>query len=149
MERYDIVFIDDESTLTEIFGHFIRVKHPGWRFATFCDSQKAYEQIVNKRISATVWIVDMMMPVKNGAQIAEAIRSATNGEGTVVLGYSALDRIEIKHNEALKRGLPYFDWLMTKHYRLSDLLSLAEACITQPMPVGWAVRSYQPAQVYA
>ena len=129
--NYDVVFIDDEQSLTEIFQHFALIKYKDWRFTTFSNPNLAFDQIVNHNLSATVWIVDMMMPGKNGAQIAEAIRANQNGNHSIVLAYTALDQQELKQHEAYRQGLPCIDRIMSKREDLVGLLSLVDTMVGQ------------------
>ncbi len=133
MNKYDVVFIDDEKTLTEIFQHYALTKFKDWQFITFTNSSLAYNQIVNHRLSARVWIVDMMMPGKNGADIAAAIRENQNGSRPVVWAYTALDRQDLQRQAAYQKGLPCIDRVMNKREDMVDLLSLVDTMVTQPV----------------
>ena len=128
MPAFDVVFIDDEVSLTEIFQHYVLMKYKEWRFTTFSNPNMAYEQIMNQHLTAAVWIVDMMMPGKNGAQIAEAIR-ARNGSDPVVLAYTALDREELQRQDDYRGGLQHFDRVVNKRSDLPDLLSLVDVWV--------------------
>jgi CheY-like chemotaxis protein len=125
---YDVVFIDDESTLCDIFRHFVRWKYKDWRYLTFSDSVKLYQEIVTNGLAAAVWVVDIMMPGKNGAQIAEAIR-ATHGDTPAVLAYTALDPLTLSSHEQYRDGIEYFDQVINKRDDIATLLSLVENCL--------------------
>ena len=131
MSSFDVVFIDDEVTLTEIFQYFVLTKYKDWRFTTFSNASMAYDQIVNHQLSASVWIVDMMMPGKNGAQIAEAIRVHQSNESPVVLAYTALDRSDLRRFDEYKNRIQYFSGVINKREDLPDLLSLVDTWIDQ------------------
>jgi CheY-like chemotaxis protein len=135
MPAFDVVFIDDEVTLTEIFQYFVLIHYKDWRFTTFSNASMAYDQIVNHQLSAAVWIVDMMMPGKNGAQIAEAIRANQNGDIPVVLAYTALDRNELARYDEYKNGIKYFSGVINKREDLPDLLSLVDTWVVQSRQV--------------
>jgi CheY-like chemotaxis protein len=139
MAAFDVVFIDDEVTLTEIFQYYVLTKYKNWRFTTFSNSTLAYDQIVNHHLSAAVWIVDMMMPGVNGAQIAQAIRENQYGSEPVVLAYTALDRNELMGNTEYKDGIQYFTGIINKREDLPELLSLVDTWVCQlqiqPQPV--------------
>jgi len=130
MATFDVVFIDDEVSLTDIFQHFVLMKYKNWRFTTFSNPNMVYEQIINQDLTAAVWIIDMMMPGKNGAQIATAIRSK-NGNNPVVLAYTALDRDELEHRDEYRAGLQHFDRVVNKRSDLPDLLSLVDVWVMQ------------------
>jgi len=135
MKNLDVVFIDDEKSLTEIFHHYVLVKYKGWRFTTFTNANNAYEQIVKKRLSAKIWIVDMMMPGKNGSQIAKAIRTSHRSDRPVILAYTALDRQELRQQEEYRSGLPCFDRVVNKRESLPELLSLVDVWLARSQPI--------------
>ena len=131
MPDFDVVFIDDEVSLTEIFQHYVLAKYKSWKFTTFSNASMAYDQITKERLSSAVWIVDMMMPGKNGAQIAEAIRSNQNGDAPVVLAYTALDRHDLYRHKEYKDGMKHFNRVVNKREDLPDLLSLVDVWVGQ------------------
>ena len=128
MAAYDVIFIDDEPSLTDIFQHYVLWKYKDWRFMTFTNAVLAYNEIVNNKLSATVWIIDLMMPGKNGAQIAAAVR-AMHGDAPVVLAYTALDRQTLYTQEQYRDGLIYFNNILNKREDLPDILSLVDVWI--------------------
>ena len=135
MSRYDVVFIDDEVSLTEIFQHYVLMKYKSWHFQTFSNSVLAYEQITKQGLQAKVWIVDMMMPGKNGAEIAAAIRSHQSGTVPIVLAYTALDRNELQRQKEYKFGMHHFNRVVNKRDDLPDLLTLVDIWVDQTQPV--------------
>jgi DNA-binding response OmpR family regulator len=130
MASFDVIFIDDEPSLTDIFQHYVLWKYKDWRFMTFTNSVLAYNEIVNNKLSATVWIIDLMMPGKNGAQIAAAVR-AMHGDAPVVLAYTALDRQTLYTQEQYRDGLCYFNNILNKREDLPDILSLVDVWIVR------------------
>ncbi len=128
MSAYDVIFIDDEASLTEIFQHYVLAKYKSWRFLTFSNSVSAYNEIVHNDLQATVWIVDMMMPGRNGAQIASAIRTSC-GSSPVVLAYTALDRQELYDHEEYRDSVDHFNQVMNKREDLTSLLSLVDVWV--------------------
>ena len=82
--NYDVVIIDDEVSVTDIFQQYLIYKYKDWRFVTFNNSLMAHEAISNGQISAKVWVIDMMMPNKNGADIAEVVREVQGDEPVVL-----------------------------------------------------------------
>ncbi len=130
MQNFDVIYIDDEPTMTDIFTQFVNFKFKHWRACAFTNSQELYEKIVANEVSAVVWIVDIMMPQKNGIDIAEAIRQE-NGEKPVVLAYTALDRRVLETESTYQRGLKYFNHFINKKEDFSSILSLVEIWIGQ------------------
>ncbi len=122
---YDVIFIDDEVSLTEIFQYYVLAKYKHWRFLTLSNANMAYREIVFSGLSATVWIVDMMMPGKNGGQIASAIR-AKHGHSPTVLAYTALDRAELQRQDEYRTELHHFDKIISKMEDPTSLLSLVD-----------------------
>ena len=130
MPDLDVIFVDDEPSLTEIFQHYVLWKYKEWRFATFNNSVLAYNDIVTSQLTARVWIIDLMMPGKNGVQIAAAIRSVF-GDKPVLLAYTALDRQSLHTNENYRDGLHYFNNIINKKEDLYDVLSLVDIWIVK------------------
>jgi DNA-binding NtrC family response regulator len=131
MSTYDVIFIDDEVSLTDIFQQYVIWKYKEWNFMTFNNSQTAFNAIVDDRVSARVWIVDMMMPQKNGAEIAEAIRSR-NGQGPVILAYTALDKRALESNDTYRGGMQHFNHIINKREDFASILSRVEVWVKTP-----------------
>lgn len=130
MSAYDVIFIDDEVSLTEIFQHFVLAKYKDWRFQAFSNANLAYSQIVDNQLTATVWIIDLMMPGKNGMEIAGAIREQ-NGHNPIVLAYTALDNQDLRREEGYRDGLLHFDKVVNKMEDPVSLLSQVDVLVTQ------------------
>ncbi|MBU0513012.1 MAG: response regulator [Chloroflexi bacterium] len=127
---YDLIIIDDETSVTDIFQQYILWKYTNWRFMTFNNSQIAYDAIINGRITAEVWIIDMMMPNKNGAEIAAAVREQ-QGSDPILLAYTALERRTLDTHEAYRSGMKHFNHIINKREDFTSILSLIEVWINQ------------------
>jgi response regulator of citrate/malate metabolism len=125
MTNYDVIFIDDEPTMVDIFNHFTAWKFKHWRCCSFTDSQDLYDRIVTNQISASVWIVDIMMPRKNGTQIAAAIAQECE-PGTVILGYTALDQHTLDSRPEYAQGVKHFSRIFNKQDNFNALLELVD-----------------------
>lgn len=130
MNNFDVIYIDDEPSMTDIFTHFVNFKYKHWRVAAYNDSQELYNRIVSNEISSVVWIVDIMMPRKNGAQIAEAIARECS-PGTVILGYTALDPTAIETQPEYQRGARHFTKIVNKQENFVNLLDLVDVWVGQ------------------
>ena len=130
MLTFDVVFIDDEVSLTEIFQHYVLAKHSDWRFTTFSNASLAYDEIVNQRLSAKVWILDLMMPGRNGAEIAEVVRKKGSPD-QVILAYTALDRQQVLEEESYRGKLEHFNKLINKKEDIVSVLSLVDVWVQQ------------------
>ena len=128
MSEFDVVFIDDEPSITEIMQHYVLWKYRDWRFATFTNPVMVYNEIVNDKLTAKVWLIDMMMPGKNGAEIARAIRKK-NGEQPMLIAYTALDRQELQSQEQYSTGMKYFDKVINKKEDLAEVLTLVDVWV--------------------
>jgi DNA-binding NtrC family response regulator len=126
--NYDVVIIDDEVSVTDIFQQYLIYKYKDWRFMTFNNSQIAHTAIANGQLSAKVWIIDMMMPNKNGADIAEAVRDAQGGD-PVLLAYTALEKRTLETQEAYKHGMHHFNHVINKREDFTSILSLIEVWV--------------------
>jgi DNA-binding response OmpR family regulator len=125
VEQYDVIYIDDERTMTTLFATFIQVKYPNWRFHTYNDSMQAWIEIMEDRVEAKVWLLDIMMPVKDGTAIAEALAKYAN-PAPAILGYTALDPLSLKENAEYKDRLVYFNHIVNKQESISELLKLVK-----------------------
>ncbi len=135
MAAYDVVFIDDEPSLTEIFQHYVLWKYRNWRFLTFTNAVAAYREIIFGDLQSAVWIIDLMMPGKNGTQIAEAIR-ARHGEAPVLLAYTALDRQVLSSQEQYRNGMRFFNQVINKREEMAALLSLVDVWVENQVGQG-------------
>lgn len=129
MPVVDVVFIDDEVSLTEIFQHYVLAKYKDWRFLAFSNSNTAYQEIMHHQLTATVWIIDLMMPGKNGADIAQAVRRK-HGQTPIVLAYTALDRQDIQKHDEYREGMVYFNKVINKMEDPLSLLALVDVWVT-------------------
>jgi DNA-binding NtrC family response regulator len=125
MTNYDVIYIDDESSMTDIFSHYAAFKYQHWRIRAFTNSQEAFDKIRSNEISSVVWIVDIMMPQKNGTEVAAAIQSECQA-GTVVLGYTALDPYTLEQRPEFQAGLRNFSRIINKQEDFSSLLELVD-----------------------
>ena len=128
--EYDVIIIDDEVSVTDIFQQYILFKYKDWRFMTFNNSQIAYDTIANGQLQAKVWVIDMMMPNKNGADIATAVRGA-QGDAPVVLAYTALEKRTLETQEAYSHGMKHFNHVLNKREDFTSILSLIEVWVAQ------------------
>ena len=126
--NYDVVIIDDEVSVTDIFQQYLIYKYKDWRFVTFNNSLMAHEAISNGQISAKVWVIDMMMPNKNGADIAEVVREV-QGDEPVVLAYTALEKRTLETQEAYRHGMHHFNQVINKREDFTSILSLIEVWV--------------------
>ena len=125
MTNYDVIYIDDESSMTDIFSHYAAFKYKHWRTCAFTNSQEAFDKIRSNEISSVVWIVDIMMPQKNGTEVAAAIQHECQA-GTVVLGYTALDTYTLEQKPEFQAGLRNFSRIINKQEDFSSLLELVD-----------------------
>jgi CheY-like chemotaxis protein len=130
MSHYDLIFIDDEVTLGAMFSHLVRLKFPAWQTLALSDSSTLFEQITNRQVSAAVWIVDLMMPDKNGFEIAAAIRQVGPPE-TVIIGYTALEPANLSQNPEYAQATRYFNRIAGKQESLLNLLAEVSGTINR------------------
>ncbi len=128
MNNYDVIYIDDETSMTDIFNQYVKWKYSHWRSLSFNDSLELHNKIVTHDISAHIWIVDIMMPRKNGTEIARAIQDESD-PGTVVLGYTALDHHTLENRPEYRDGLSCFTRIMNKQEDFGSLLELVDVML--------------------
>jgi len=129
--EFDVIVVDDEPSVTQIFQQYILWKYKSWRFTTFNNSSNLFDAITKFELSAKVWIVDIMMPKKNGVEIAEAVRKHL-GDKPVILAYTALDRRVLETEAIYKWGLKYFNHFINKKEDFSSILSLVDVWVDAP-----------------
>jgi len=127
---YDVVIIDDESTVTDLFQQFILWKYKDWNFLTFNNSDILHAAISNRTISSRVWVIDMMMPGKNGADLAVTIREIY-GDKPILLAYTALDKRTLETQKSYAHGIKHFNHVVNKREDFTSILSLIEIWIAQ------------------
>ncbi len=142
MNNFDVIFIDDEPSMTDIFNQFVNYKFKHWRACAYSDSQELYDKIIANEVSAVVWIVDIMMPQKNGTEIAAAV-SRECAPGTMILGYTALDAHTLGSRKEYKEGLKFFSRIVNKQDNFSNLLDLVDVMIKNESGSG-ALHSAKP-----
>jgi DNA-binding NtrC family response regulator len=133
MEQYDIVYVDDEPMMTSIFMQMINMNYRSWRVLVMNDAMELYRRIEERSISARVWIIDLVMPGKNGVQIAEAVREAFDGS-TDLVGYTALDIYTLGHNAEYSPALDIFSRVISKQEGIMRMLGgLSATTLCQKM----------------
>jgi DNA-binding NtrC family response regulator len=131
-EHYDVVYVDDEPTMTTIFNQVVNLKYQHWRAIAFNDSQVLYDRIEAGGISASVWILDLMMPEKNGIQIANAIRRAGDANA-VLIGYTALDLQALGRSTEYNCAMDLFSRIIGKQEGFIKVLASLQATVLRQM----------------
>jgi DNA-binding NtrC family response regulator len=126
---YDVIVVDDEPSVTEIFQQYVTWKYRDWRFLAFNNSKSLYDSIARGELAARVWVVDIMMPTVNGTQIAEVIRQKL-GDKPVVLAYTALDRRVLETDDNYKPRIHHFSRFINKREDFSSILSLVDVWVS-------------------
>jgi len=128
MNNYDVIFIDDETTMTDIFQQYVTWKYKHWRACSFSDSRDLFDKITTNQVSAVVWIVDIMMPGRNGTEIASAIQREC-APGTIILAYTALDMHSLDSRPEYHEGLKHFTRIINKQENFNNLLELVDVWV--------------------
>lgn len=128
MEHYDIVFIDDEPMMTAVFKQMVSLKFNHWRVLASNDAEALFNRIEERSISAAVWIVDLIMPGKNGLQIAQAVRE-TGDTYADLIGYTAMDWRTLAESAEYSAALDVFSRVIGKKEGLMRVLSGLNAAI--------------------
>jgi CheY-like chemotaxis protein len=132
MMMYDVVYMDDDPMMTELFDQFATWKYRQWRAFSFNDPVVLYNQVMAGTIDAQVWIIDIMMPKKNGTEIAAAIRERF-GAGAMILGYTALEPAALQEDPLYNQGLHLFSKIVRKNEGIASLLKQADALVKRPV----------------
>ena len=126
--EFDVIVIDDETSVTQIFQQYFQWKYKSWRFQTFNNPLNVLDSITKFDLQAKVWIIDIMMPVKNGTEIAATIREQY-GQSPIVLAYTALDRQVLDSEDRYRHGMKHFNHVISKKEDFSSILSLVEVWV--------------------
>ncbi len=129
-QTYDVVIIDDEPSVTDLFQHYILWKYKSWHFMTFNNPSILFTAVSSGQVAAKVWVLDMMMPQKNGADLAVAIREQ-QGHAPIIMAYTALEKRSLETNPAYQHGIHHLNQVINKREDIPAILSLIEVWIAQ------------------
>lgn len=129
---FDVIYIDDDPMMTELFNQFISWKYRQWHAYAYTDPVTLWNQIANGDVTAKVWIIDIMMPDKNGAEIACAIREKF-GEQVPVVGYTALEPTTLQNDSQYSTGLHYFSQIVRKNEGIAKVLEVVDGLLKNQM----------------
>jgi CheY-like chemotaxis protein len=136
---FDVVYIDDDPLMAELFNQFISWKYQHWHAYAFTDPVVVLQQVQAGEVNARVWIIDLMMPNTNGVELAAAVR-AQYGPDAVIVGYTALETQVLETDPEYSQGLDWFNHLMRKNEGIARLLTLADSEVRKQRPL----EMYQP-----
>ena len=122
---FDVIYIDDDPMMTELFNQFINWKYRAWRAYACTDPVLLWKQIRAGELTAKVWIIDIMMPDKDGGEIACAVRERF-GADVPVLGYTALELTTLQNDPAYSHSLEHFTQIVRKNEGIARVLALAD-----------------------
>lgn len=123
--QYDVVYVDDERSITQIFTTYAKLEHDTWNFAAFNNSVDVYNQIQQNLIGSRVWLLDIMMPQRNGVEIANLIKKMH--PDSVVLGYTALDPMDVKSKFGTQANA--FNKIIRKNESVLEVLALMDVWV--------------------
>lgn len=118
-----MVYVDDEKTILDLFSQLACVKYAHWLFETRNNPAKLFDEVQRGRFASRVWIIDMMMPGRNGAELAEAIRKSALGKDAVIYGYTAIDRSALEGRPEFRGRLDNFTEIISKRQDFIKLLA--------------------------
>lgn len=131
---FDVIYIDDDPMMAELFNQFISWKYQHWRAYAFTDPVLLYKQITAGEVNARVWIIDLMMPGKNGVELATAVR-AQYGPQAMIVGYTALETQVLQADPEYCGGLDLFTHLIRKNEGIARVLALADSEVRKQLPL--------------
>jgi CheY-like chemotaxis protein len=131
--RYDVIYMDDDPMMVELFTQFIGWKYRHWNAFSITNPLLLWKQVRARELAARVWIIDVMMPEKNGCDIAEAIR-AQYGSAEQIIGYTALETGTLRSDPQYSRRLELFNHIVRKNEGIARVLLLAEELLAQAAP---------------
>lgn len=122
LTHYDVIYVDDDQPLTQIFNTYVQMAHIEWTYESYTDSRTAYELVEENMIGARVWLLDIMMPGKNGIELAVLIQQID--PRATILGYTALDPLDVKMKYG--KSTTAFTKIISKNESIMDILSLLD-----------------------
>ena len=131
---FDVVYIDDDPMMADLFNQFISWKYQHWHAYAFTDPVLVHKQVTAGELDTRVWIIDLMMPQTNGVDLAAAVR-AQYGQDAVIVGYTALETHVLEMDPEYSQGLDLFSHLIRKNEGIARVLALADAEVRKARPM--------------
>ena len=119
----DVLIVDDDLDMIEVME--LVLHDAGYRTRSALNGQQALE-VVAADMPALI-VLDMLMPVMNGWQFAQAFRSRYGRAVPIVVATAA------EHIERRRNGLDVTD-VLPKPFEVSDLLRLVSRHVQLPRP---------------
>jgi CheY-like chemotaxis protein len=111
----DILIVDDDPDMVDVME--LALGDEGYRCRHALNGRDALERLAEARPG--LLLLDMLMPVMSGWELARAVRAAYGGQLPIVIVTAA------EHAEARRRECGA-DEVLAKPFELSELLALAE-----------------------
>lgn len=111
-----ILLVDDEVDIRDAMMEAL--KGAGFRVATAGNGQEGYESAM--QLKPDLIILDLRMPVMDGLEMLQKLRSNWEGRKFKVIIMSAMDDV---HNIASAHEINVSDYLIKTHTSLKDMLN--------------------------
>ena len=121
--RNDVLVVDDDLDMVEVME--LVLKDAGYPTRTALNGQQALDAVA--QAMPALILLDMLMPVMNGWQFAQAFRSRYGRAVPIVVATAA------EHIERRRNGLDVTD-VLPKPFEISDLLRLVARHVRLPPP---------------
>ena len=82
-----LLVVDDEPDAAQVLAQLLRLMLPGWSVSVVYDGQAAVEQARHAHLD--VIVLDIEMPVLDGAEAAVTLRAEADGAPLVLIAVSA------------------------------------------------------------
>jgi len=119
----DVLIVDDDLDMIEVME--LVLHDAGYRTRSALNGQQALDAVAVEMPALIV--LDMLMPVMNGWQFAQAFRSRYGRAVPIVVATAA------EHIERRRNGLDVTD-VLPKPFEVSDLLRLVSRHVQLPRP---------------
>jgi CheY-like chemotaxis protein len=119
----DVLIVDDDLDMIEVME--LVLHDAGYKTRSALNGQQALDAVAVEMPALIV--LDMLMPVMNGWQFAQAFRARYGGAVPIVVATAA------EHVERRRNGLDVTD-VLPKPFEVSDLLRLVARHVQLPPP---------------
>ena len=120
--RHDVLVVDDDADMIEVLE--LVLQDAGYETRSACNGQQALEAIAAGGMPAVI-VLDMLMPVMNGWQFAQAFRAQYGDEVPIVVA-TAAEHVRSRNNGIDAVGV------LPKPFEVSDLLRVVARHVPAP-----------------
>jgi CheY-like chemotaxis protein len=120
--NYDLVYVDDEGVLANLFCGIAKTMCPGKRIKGYTSPKLLLNDLENNRIVTSNLLLDLMMREMNGIELAKKLRNLC-GDQAKIYFYTALPSEAVsKYSRDVEFNGVFFKGQHTPQYILEKLI---------------------------